>query len=617
MLTFEQYVERRIKNKKYKIRKELGHQVITGGKHRNARRAAFFKSQEGKQQLEIAYRGNQELQELYHNRRSPMLKAEYEHYVHEVNMLKERKNLEEKRRILREDILKEIPENPIDLYPRARRMHRHFILHAGPTNSGKTYEALEEFKKAENAIYLAPLRLLAFEVFEKSNQAGVPCNMVTGEESIVMPGATHQASTVEMLSVLKDYDLAVIDEAQMIEDADRGGGWTRAILGVPARRIHVCLAPYATDLLVQLITACGDTYEIVEHHRATPLEMEKGHFSFPKDVSDHDALILFSKKMVLACAAELQREGISCSVIYGSLPYDVRTREVDRFLRGENQVIVATDAIGMGMNLPIRRVVFLENEKYDGENKRPLNAKEIQQIAGRAGRRGSFDIGYYTAQFDKKQIDEEVHAVIAPIHQAVLKFPEELLGLNGLLSETLSQWDKMASDELYTKAKIEREIKLCKQLEKYTSDKELIYQFLTIPFNERSPELYGIWMRLFQSEVEGIGTPLDELLPDVYGKEPLATLELKHQICDLANFYMTRFGSDEDLPKILERKREISDRMAEILGEQNLPMRHCEMCGKELAWNNPYRICNACHDKKLAQPWLYRSSKRREGRGRR
>ena len=169
----------------------------------------------------------------------------------------------------------------------------------------------------------------------------------------------------------------------------------------------------------------------------------------------------------------------------------------------------------------------------------------------------------------------------------------------------------MASGELYTKAKIEREIKLCKTLEKYTDDKNLIYQFLTIPFNEKSPELYAIWLRLFQSEVDGIGTPLDEILPEIYDKEPLATLELKHQICDLANFYTTRFGVEEDLPRILERKREISDRMAEILGEQNLPMRHCEMCGKELAWNNPYRICNTCHDKKLAQPWLYRGRKSR------
>ncbi|MCR4999252.1 MAG: helicase [Lachnospiraceae bacterium] len=614
MLTYEQYVERRIKNKKYKIRKELGHMVITGGKHRNTRRAKYFKSEEGQKQLQIAYAGNEELQELIHNPNSPSLKAEYAHYVHEVTMLKERKHLEEKRRILREDILKEIPSNPIDLYPHARRMHRHFILHAGPTNSGKTYEALEEFKKADSAIYLAPLRLLAFEVFEKSNQAGVPCDMVTGEEAIRMAGSTHQASTVEMLSVLKDYDLAVIDEAQMIEDEDRGGAWTRAILGVSARRIHICNAPYATDLLIQLIEECGDTYEVIEHHRATPLVMEKGHFSFPKDVSDHDALILFSKKMVLACAAELQRSGISCSVIYGSLPYDVRTREVERFLRGDNQVIVATDAIGMGMNLPIRRVVFLENEKYDGENKRPLNAKEIQQIAGRAGRRGSFDIGYYTAQFDKRQIDEEVQAFVPPITNAVLKFPEELLSLNGLLSETLSQWDQMESTELYTKAKIEREIKLCKHLEKFTSDKNLIYQFLTIPFNERSPELYAIWLRLFQSEVDGIGTPLDEILPEVYPTEPLATLELKHQICDLANFYITRFGADEELPRILERKREISDRMADILGEQNLPVRHCEMCGKDLAWNNPYRICNACHDKKLAQPWLFRGRKDRRRR---
>lgn len=599
ILSFEEYVERRIRNRKHKIKHDLGQEIIHTGKKRSKRRENFFKSAEGQEALNTAYLGDQTLQDLVHRYNMRALRKEYEHYVLSMKGLTNKALLEENRRRLMENILKEIPANPIDLYPKTRERSRHFILHVGPTNSGKTYEAFEEFKKADSAIYLAPLRLLAYEVYEKCNRANVPCDMVTGEEALRIPGASHQASTIEMLSVNTEYELAVIDEAQMIEDPERGGAWTRAILGVNAPRIHLCLAPYAKELMIRLIEECHDTYEVIEHKRQTPLEMEGEHFSFPDDVRENDALIVFSKRLVLACAAILQQQGINCSVIYGSLPYDVRTREVERFLSGENKIVVATDAIGMGMNLPIKRVVFLETDKYDGDTRRPLNAKEIQQIAGRAGRRGQFDIGLYTAQYEKREIREGLESVVPQLTRAVLKFPEELLALDGLLSETLIQWDKMENPGLYGKSKIQREITLCKKLEKITDDKELIYKFLTIPFNERNPDLYALWIRLFESEVDGFGTPLMEYLPEVKERDTLSSLEIKHQICDLANFYTTRFGVEEDLAIILARKRQISDRMAKMLAEQNLPIRRCESCGKELAWNNPYRLCNKCRDMRI------------------
>ncbi|MCF0144800.1 MAG: glycosyltransferase, partial [Firmicutes bacterium] len=110
------------------------------------------------------------------------------------------------------------------------------------------------------------------------------------------------------------------------------------------------------------------------------------------NVEEGDALIVFSKKSVLYCAAELQSQGIHCSVVYGALPYEARKSEVERFLNKETTVIVGTDAIGMGMNLPIRRVAFLEDEKFDGTCKRPLTGEEIRQIAGRAGRLGMYPV---------------------------------------------------------------------------------------------------------------------------------------------------------------------------------------------------------------------------------
>jgi ATP-dependent RNA helicase SUPV3L1/SUV3 len=165
----------------------------------------------------------------------------------ERNEKKRRKKEEEEKRDreLFQLVLTEIPDNYVDLYPAARSMKRHFVLHIGPTNSGKTHDAIEELIHADNGIYLAPLRLLAFELYERMNRGECPCSLVTGEEQFIIDGARHQSSTIEMLNVGQRYDVAVIDEAQMIADSERGGAWATAIMGVCAPRVHVCAAPEA------------------------------------------------------------------------------------------------------------------------------------------------------------------------------------------------------------------------------------------------------------------------------------------------------------------------------------------------------------------------------------
>lgn len=132
---------------------------------------------------------------------------------------------------------------------------------------------------------------------------------------------------------------------------------------------------------------------------------------------------MFSRASAHACAAELQRSGVKTSIIYGALPYDVRQNEARRFREGETDVVVATDAIGMGLNLPIRRVVFLETEKFDGISKRPLSPSEYQQIAGRAGRYGQFEEGLYISQYHMRNVMEAVSQTIPPIRFAHLLFP--------------------------------------------------------------------------------------------------------------------------------------------------------------------------------------------------
>ncbi|MCR4600345.1 MAG: hypothetical protein K5767_01205 [Clostridia bacterium] len=493
-----------------------------------------------------------------------------------------------------------IPDDPVDLYPAARTMNRRFILHIGPTNSGKTYQAIEALKKADRGVYLAPLRLLAYEKFEELNSAGKPCSLMTGEERILVPDAEIMSSTVEMMDEIAHYNVAVIDEGQMIADPERGGSWTRAVIGICADEIHICAAAHAEKVLIKLIEACGDTYSVVRHHRQIPLLFEEERFHFPESVRDGDALIVFSKKNVHAVATELQAEGIRCSIIYGDLPYDVRHEEARRFSEKETQVIVSTDAIGMGLNMPIRRVVFLESQKFDGKTRRPLESGEIQQIAGRAGRFGIYDKGFVNAAVDSLMIEKKLSRNISDIEKAVIKFPEALIHIDSRLSDILKRWDAIRLKEGFQRASLSSEIKLCEMIEDETDNKEFIYRAITIPFDERKEDLIRLWLDLVRTELAGMTVPFDAVRPEVdltdLTYDDLQKLESAYRICDLMFSWDERFEHEEDINDIMEMKRMISRGIMKILSEQIMEgSRTCIRCGRKLMWNFPYRICDDCH----------------------
>ena len=227
-------------------------------------------------------------------------------------------------------ILELVPSRPEMEFPEVRRMQRHFILHIGPTNSGKTFRSLERLKIAGKGVYLGPLRLLALEVYEQINAYGVPCTMLTGQECIEEENSRITASTIEMADFDEEYDIAVIDEAQLVADTDRGHSWTKAILGLCAKEIHICMSPAAEPAMIHLIELCGDDYEIERYERKTALLCEDKPFAFPEDVKPGDALIVFSKKSVLDVAGRLEEQGIDASVIYGSLPPEIRRRQMHR-----------------------------------------------------------------------------------------------------------------------------------------------------------------------------------------------------------------------------------------------------------------------------------------------
>lgn len=183
---------------------------------------------------------------------------------------------------IKKGIRESVKRRPEDEYPETRAMKRRFILHIGPTNSGKTHDALERLKTASHGAYFGPLRLLALEVYDRLNGENIPCSMITGEETLEVAGACCQACTVEMLNEHEYFDVAVVDECQMVADPYRGHNWTRAVLGLRAEEIHLCMAPEAEDIIVQMIKRCGDTFKIVRHKRNTRLTLEEKPYSLKK-----------------------------------------------------------------------------------------------------------------------------------------------------------------------------------------------------------------------------------------------------------------------------------------------------------------------------------------------
>ena len=508
----------------------------------------------------------------------------------------------ERERRIRAALLDAIPEHYRDLYPLARQMRRHFYLHLGPTNSGKTYEGIQRLHGARQGLYLGPLRLLAAEQFEALNLADVPCSLVTGEEQIRVPFARVQSSTVEMADLQTHYDVAVIDECQMIADRDRGGAWTAAILGLCADEIHACASPDAENLLTRIIEDCGDELTIIRHERMTPLEVEKEGFQFPASVRPGDALIVFSKARVHAVAAELKTRGYKVSLIYGALPPDVRRNQADRFHRGETEVVVSTDAIAMGMNLPIQRVVFLESEKYDGDITRLLTDSEIKQIAGRAGRYGKYEIGYVNAFGFRQEVARALARPLLPLTEGVIGFPESLLGIPLPLTGILDQWIRMQDKGCFSKASTVRMAELAAMMETPKTDRRLLYRFLCIPFDEKDQELLFRWKAMYHAECKGEHIDVMPEMPEIVEPESctirmLDELEADYRRCDLYYNYTRLFLPEPDklLAEIQRRKDLISQGIVHILSTQKLQQRTCPSCKRHLPWNWPYRLCDSCY----------------------
>lgn len=507
-----------------------------------------------------------------------------------------------------EELMEAEPEKQ---YPEARGMERHFILHVGPTNSGKTYEALQRLKQAYHGIYLGPLRLLALEVYDRMTAAGIPCSMITGEEAIRTPGSFVQASTVEIMDIREIYDIAVIDEAQMMSDENRGSFWTRAILGIRAEEIHVCCSGTAENLLIKMIRRCGDTYEIVRHERNTRLEFIPKRYDMSKDVEPGDALIAFSKKNVLAIAATLESRGIKASVIYGNLPPQTRQEQVRLFTEGVNQVVVATDAIGMGINLPIRRIVFMNTSKFDGTDKRRLEAEEIRQIAGRAGRYGYYDVGYVQSALDIEYVGKKLEEPLKPLTRARIGFPEVLLDIDMEMDEIIEAWERTKNLPMYDKISMAESVKKYRYLKNYRKklsymeDRKFILSLITCPFDVKDREVLRLWLWYCEKPTEEHNCPM---LPQDFSLEGL---ESYYKQLDLYTQFSGRMNWEVDREEVAVNREWAQSVIGEMLEDDKGQFeKKCRVCGVALPWDYDWPICQECYHSGVRDDRVRRSMRR-------
>tara|TARA_B100001123_G_scaffold273807_1_gene304674 strand:+ start:89 stop:2563 length:2475 start_codon:yes stop_codon:yes gene_type:complete len=262
----------------------------------------------------------------------------------------------------------------------------------GPTNTGKTFMAIEKMLEFNSGIFGLPLRLLAREIYDKcvKKVGEKKVALITGEEKILPNSAQYFICTVESMPKDKIVDFVAVDEIQMCGDRERGHIFTDRLLNSRGEVLTMFLG---SQIMENIISQIVPETEFVKQERFSKLS-----YSGHKKISRLDrksALIAFSIEEVYAIAELVRRQKGGAAVVMGSLSPKTRNSQVALYQSGDVDYLVATDAIGMGINMDIEQISFSSLKKFDGKKIRRLRTTEISQIAGRAGRYrndGSFGV---------------------------------------------------------------------------------------------------------------------------------------------------------------------------------------------------------------------------------
>ena len=262
----------------------------------------------------------------------------------------------------------------------------------GPTNTGKTHLAIETLLSFDTGMIGFPLRLLAREVYDKVIKKAKhdEVALITGEEKIIPTNAKYFLCTVESMPIDKDLEFVGIDEIQMCADHERGHIFTDRLLNMRGNKLTMFMG---SNTIKSIISKLDDDIEFINRERLSKLTYA-GHKKISR-INRKTAIIAFSTEEVYGIAELLRRQKGGAAIVMGSLSPKTRNAQVDLYQSGDVDFLVATDAIGMGINMDLNHVYFSNLKKFDGKKLRKLNLSEIGQIAGRAGRylnNGNFGI---------------------------------------------------------------------------------------------------------------------------------------------------------------------------------------------------------------------------------
>ncbi len=275
----------------------------------------------------------------------------------------------------------------------------------GPTNTGKTHLAIETMLSFESGMIGFPLRLLAREVYDKviKQTSKDKVALITGEEKIIPPNAKYFLCTVESMPIDKHLDYVGVDEIQMCADHERGHIFTDRLINIRGTKLTMFMG---SNTLKSIISKLDDDIEFINRNRLSKLSYA-GHKKISR-IDRKTAIIAFSAEEVYAIAELIRRQKGGAAIVMGSLSPKTRNAQVELYQSGDVDFLVATDAIGMGINMDLNNVYFSNLKKFDGRKLRRLNLSEIGQIAGRAGRYlndGNFGITGQCKEINAEEVD--------------------------------------------------------------------------------------------------------------------------------------------------------------------------------------------------------------------
>ena len=496
-----------------------------------------------------------------------------------------------------------------------RETDTNYILHIGPTNSGKSFHAIEKLKSSKNGCYLAPLRLLAWEIAEKLNNEGIPCNLLTGEEQNDI-GANFTSSTIEMFNTEISYECVVIDECLMLSDDNRGKFWLNAILNSKSKEIHLIANNESLQLIETILSTLNRKYKVNKYERLTPLIVSDEHFSF-EETKDKTIYVVFSRASVLVYYNYFKSININCSILYGALPPEVRKNQMELFKNGTNTVCIATDAIGMGVNLPCDYIHFLELSKFDGKCLRRLKPMEVKQISGRAGRykmsEGGTIIGNSKKDinFIKKSLEcnEVLNKTYFGLTYNIFKsIPDknvtkklEFFKKMDCIPYELSNIIKKENMDNYIQLSLYQPLHLIKNL-------ELIWNLLIAPVTKNNRDF---WEECIFYIVSGE----EEIIFDVNFKQNvsfsnLEEIESKISKIDLFlymcnNKVLSEYVDDCNIDEIISKKENIILEIDNFLIEnKGTKIKKCSVCKILMPIDSYYQMCSSCYRKQKISRYL-------------